>query len=109
MTNNSFAQKREALLARYVESFNDKIDELIAELEKFSQITEETSIYDFTDLRLIVHKLAGSAGSYGFSDIGSLASALDKRLLIEKNNVMAMNVIKTMTMELVHELRKHTT
>ncbi len=108
MTNESFAKKREALLARYVESFDEKIDELTAELDKFNQITDETSIYDFTDLRLIVHKLAGSAGSYGFSDVGSLASALDKRLLIEKNNIMAMNVITTMTMELVHELRKHT-
>jgi len=108
MTNPSFAKKRKVLLTRYVESFPNKINELTAELDKFDDVTEETSIYDFTDLRLIVHKLAGSAGSYGFSDIGSLASALDRRLLIEKNNVMAMNVIKTMTMELVHELRKHT-
>ena len=107
MTKPSFAKQREELLARYIESFPIKINKLTAELDKFDNVTEETSIYDFTDLRLIVHKLAGSAGSYGFSDIGSLASDLERRLKTDKNNIMAMNVIKTMTMELVHEIRKH--
>lgn len=108
MSNSSFAEKREQLLALYVASFDDKIDELMTELDKFDSVTDETSCYDFTDLRLIVHKLAGSAGSYGFSDVGALATALDKRLLTEQNNILSMNVIKTMTMELVHELRKQT-
>jgi HPt (histidine-containing phosphotransfer) domain-containing protein len=59
----------EALRRRYVDSFPDKR----AALEAASANVDNDGAEAQRVLRQLAHKLAGSAGMYGFDDIGQLA------------------------------------
>jgi HPt (histidine-containing phosphotransfer) domain-containing protein len=59
----------EALRRRYVDSFPDKR----AALEAASANVDNDGAGAQQALRQLAHKLAGSAGMYGFDDIGQLA------------------------------------
>ncbi len=59
----------EALRRRYIDSFPDKR----AALEAASADLDNQGAESQQTLRQLAHKLAGSAGMYGFDDIGQLA------------------------------------
>lgn len=59
----------EALRRRYIDSFPGKSAALDAAIDALSAENTET----LQALRLLAHKLAGSAGMYGFDDLGHLA------------------------------------
>lgn len=64
-----------ALHARYRASFPEKRDELIVALVAWHAQPQSTDT--LAALYLLVHKLAGSAGAYGFDTLGELARSAD--------------------------------
>ena len=67
-----------ALHARYRASFPDKRAELLAALSAWRN--QPTSVDAIAALYLLVHKLAGSAGAYGFDALTDLARSADRLL-----------------------------
>ncbi|MBL0028814.1 MAG: Hpt domain-containing protein [Rhodanobacteraceae bacterium] len=67
-----------ALHARYRASFPDKRDELQAALVRWRQTP--AAIDSIAALYLLVHKLAGSAGAYGFDALADVARVADRLL-----------------------------
>lgn len=59
----------DTLRRRYIESFPDKSAAIEAAVDDLRKDGSEA----LQALRLLAHKLAGSAGMYGFEDIGHLA------------------------------------
>jgi HPt (histidine-containing phosphotransfer) domain-containing protein len=65
----------EALRRRYVDSFPAKGAALEASIEALD-VSGEVNAEALSALRQQAHKLAGSAGMYGFDDLGHLAREL---------------------------------
>jgi len=54
------------------------------------------------DLKMEVHRLAGSAGSYGFSLLGSVAQDLDRLLISPGGNISeSSNIIADLVLNLM--------
>lgn len=66
----------EALMVRYVQSIPEKISEIerLTALQ-YRQVVRDKTSADCLALRNYIHKLAGSGGAYGFSDITNTARA----------------------------------
>ena len=67
-----------ALHARYRASFPEKRAELLAALSQWR--SQPQSMDAIAALYLLVHKLAGSAGAYGFDALTELARSADRLL-----------------------------
>lgn len=67
-----------ALHARYRASFPEKRAELLAALSQWR--SQPQSAEPIATLYLLVHKLAGSAGAYGFDALTELARGADRLL-----------------------------
>lgn len=67
-----------ALHARYRASFPDKRAELLAALSDWRDRPDSAEA--IAELYLCVHKLAGSAGAYGFDTLTELARTADRLL-----------------------------
>jgi HPt (histidine-containing phosphotransfer) domain-containing protein len=52
-------------------------DRLEADRQELAQLSDEG---DLTELRRIVHGLAGAAGTFGYRDLGEIAITLDDQL-----------------------------
>ncbi|HWS26193.1 MAG TPA: Hpt domain-containing protein [Xanthomonadales bacterium] len=63
----------EALRRRYIDSFPGKCAAFDAVIEQLNGADVEAAVGFGAKLRDLAHKLAGSAGMYGFDDLGHLA------------------------------------
>lgn len=68
----------DALVARFRATLPDKLRELALAWERWLAAPEAASAKEA--LQLLVHRLAGSAPAYGFSDLGRHAFRVDERL-----------------------------
>jgi HPt (histidine-containing phosphotransfer) domain-containing protein len=67
-----------ARIAALTEDYRAKLPERLEFFQSLSdQINEDSDIDFITELRHNAHKLAGSAGSYGFTELGEIASEVD--------------------------------
>ena len=79
-------------------SFRTRLSEDLARLAALAaQNPRQTQL---TELGRLVHQLAGAAGTFGFAEIGELASALDDALL----DGAAQTVVKPMIASLLTAL-----
>ncbi len=67
-----------ALIQQYRETFPQKIGDLEQALAKAEQTGWQPNALE--PLASLIHRLAGSAGAYGFSDIHQQATAADHQL-----------------------------
>lgn len=92
LSNDKIAQIREI----YVESFPEKINELLAGL---SQVNKQTGASEtLTNLRTEIHKIAGSSGSHGFDEIYVITRKIEAEIVevidqkeIWENNQQSIN------------------
>lgn len=66
-------EKVQALLRQYRASLPEKAGALRASLSQFEQLPRREPL---SNLRTLVHRLAGSAPLYGFNELGRIARAL---------------------------------
>ena len=100
MSDNNFSKARQELQDLYISSFPQKIAIFKAQLEILQQPDEP----DLEELRFAAHKIAGSAGSYGFPEISDLARAIDSS--IKKKKILAPD-LEALTKSLIEVLEKH--
>jgi len=74
---NDSSQRFLLLRARYTESLPSKHSALAQAWQSFIATPEEPTRRELQEL---VHRLAGSASSYGYEPLGDLASAVDRQL-----------------------------
>lgn len=77
-------EKLKKLRKGYIEEFPKKRKELEIELNKVKGKIEP---FQFASLKLLVHRIAGNAGSFGFPETGKLCKEFDEHIqqLIDKN------------------------
>jgi len=68
--------RMDALRKRYADSLADKRAALVGAWETWRASTGSPA--HLRDLAMLAHRLAGSAGSYGYDELGACASALDR-------------------------------
>jgi len=68
--------RMEALRQRYADSLADKRAALVDAWERWRAANGSPDL--LRKLATLAHRLAGSAGSYGYDDLGACASALDR-------------------------------
>lgn len=73
-------EKIQALKEDYISSLREDFDTFDALASELEFGIEEARTFE--ELRALVHRLAGSAGSFGFVELGTYARAIDQ-LLIE--------------------------
>jgi len=93
MKNES--QRVAAIRARYKDSLVEKADQVAAHLNVLAENQDEWSEW-FDPIHQDLHKLAGSSGMYGYSDISDLAQAAMRDL--DARDVNAL-------MQTLHELQ----
>jgi len=101
VSDESFSEARAELQKLYIASFNEKIDVLSAEKDK---ISADFSSFDKTELRDASHKIAGSAGSYGFEKIAMLSRNLESNI---KQPEVTQEDLLSLTSLLINELAYH--
>lgn len=82
MGNNvteNLQKKMDALKAQYVQQLGG----WTAELNIFLQEKDNMDNERFAKIRVLIHKLSGTGGSFGFHDISSTARALEHKLYPE--------------------------
>jgi HPt (histidine-containing phosphotransfer) domain-containing protein len=65
------------LLLKYRESLPTRLNEI---QEAIAALRKEATKEHLANLRLLIHKLAGNAGTYGFNRVTELCRAWDQRL-----------------------------
>ncbi len=68
----------EALIKQYRQTFPQKINDIEQALKQSSEAGWTTQ--SIQPLAALIHRLAGSAGAYGFNEIYRLAAAADSQL-----------------------------
>ncbi len=71
------------LLAKYLESLPSRLNLIEEAMNSFQK---ESTKEHLGELRLLIHKLAGNAGTYGFQKVTDLCKTWDRRLseMVEK-------------------------
>lgn len=77
---NSFNTKIAALRQRYAEQVSSKIEAIVRSWKHYCASPNRE---DFEHLLMEVHRIAGTAKTYGFPNLGELASQLEKCLIDE--------------------------
>jgi len=101
MSDNNFSKARQELQDLYISSFPKKISNFKAQLEMLLQQPDNP---DLDELRFAAHKIAGSAGSYGFPEISDLARSIDRSIKKDKVSTPDLEVL---TQALIDVLEKH--
>ncbi len=81
-------QKLQETLRSLREQYARELPQRIAEVvELWQLLTESWTSLKAKELAYHLHRIAGTAGSFGFSDVGDIARQLDQQLtsLYEKN------------------------
>ena len=89
---------------RYVESMPDKremISQCLAQISE-AMLSGETKLCE--KLFQQVHRLAGSAGSYGFESLGQAALAMDRYLVTNPTGVSNLHELASMLQNLLDEI-----
>ena len=81
MTGAEFPPELDELRRGYAEALPAKVGEIAGALEAFLEASPDRAPSAFRDLRTLVHRLAGSAGSYGFPEVTRLARAWEEELV----------------------------
>lgn len=77
---DSFQSKIAALRERYAEQTSEKIDFIVS---TWSRYCETPNRDDFEVLLMEVHRISGTAKTYGFPRLGEMACDLEKLLIDE--------------------------
>lgn len=101
MTDETFSAARQELQDLYISSFPDKITVLKSKLAELPQGPSSAAL---EELKSAVHKLAGSAGSYGFPEIANLARNIEAVIKSDDSSTVELS---TLTTSLIAELEQH--
>lgn len=72
----------EELKQEYANSVDDKLQNIERLLKKAAA---EPTVQNFSELKALVHKIAGSAGTFGFNEASNICLELDRTLQPKKN------------------------
>jgi len=96
-------QKLQETLRSLREQYARELPQRIAEVvELWQLLTESWTSLKAKELAYHLHRIAGTAGSFGFSDVGDIARQLDQQLtsLYEKNTLPDNNVIGQLAIDM---------
>ena len=100
MSDENFSNARQELQDLYIGSFPEKIDTLRTQLAK---LADKDNSEVRVSLGAAVHKLAGSAGSYGYARVSELARSIEQQIKEHES----VDQLATQTKLLITELEKH--
>ncbi len=105
--NVSGDRETQKLVSIYLKTFAEKCTKLMAKLEHLKQSSDHPD--NLKPLKILVHKISGSAGSYGFPDI-SIASIELERVIDQyekSNDRQSLKEIEAGCYHLIRELEQH--
>ncbi len=99
----------EALIKQYRQTFPQKIDDIEQALKQSSE--SGWTPQSIQPLAALIHRLAGSAGAYGFKEIYRLAAAADSQLkkLVAASTIAEDHIVEKLQatiVELLQALRR---
>lgn len=89
---------------KYIESMSDKREVICQCMTQVSKAVRSGKGNLCENLFQQVHRLAGSAGSYGFESLGEAASVLDRYLIANSHKVTDLPKLESLLQTLLEEI-----
>lgn len=78
---SSMEEKLAALRAQYAEKIDERVDELVAIVDRITHASGDEQRAIIADMKNATHKLAGSGATFGFPDVTTLARDMEHKCI----------------------------